>query len=173
MSMTFSIWERTSPVSGNSRRTILSLSEADVFKFSRTKGRKSCADTVQYQKDGRYILLSRHKKTQGHEFWVHSTHTMQVGNYPVYSPIESGFYGAVSFSKNMDFLHLIVLFFYSFLVLSCLRKIAKSINSDSYVRNVMIHEKAEINTPIYRFHSENSTFAILKRRFGKLLIVHQ
>ena len=36
----------------------------------------------------------------------------------------------------------------------------------------MIHEKAEINTPIYRFHSENSTFAILKRRFGKLLIVH-
>ena len=33
-------------------------------RCGRTKGRKFCADTVQSQKNGRYILLSRHQKNR-------------------------------------------------------------------------------------------------------------
>ena len=48
-----------------------------------------------------------------HEFWLHSTHTMQVGNYPVLSPIESWFYGAVAILKIAELIYLYILFFRS------------------------------------------------------------
>ncbi len=69
-----------------------------------------------------HSFVSSPKKPHGHEFWLHSTHTKEAGNYPVKSRIESGFYAAVSFSKNADCLYLTVLFFRWSLVLLCFSK---------------------------------------------------